>query len=169
MCTAVFISDVSPANDALLWLASGIAESSDLAMQLVGVGDIPPWILFAAPFAGAFCTAVASLDLMPTVEAEVRRCVTLVPNELNVSYSCWPTWDDKNLLGFLARTYRPTIVTHWARPMTRAHRKPQAIAARLDGTLVTPRSGSVARSHITKFDDRGPSRRGLKYPAADVA
>ncbi len=106
---------------------------------------------------------------MPTVDTEVRRCVTLVPNEVNVAYSCWPTWDDKKLLRFLARTYRPTIVTHWARPMTRAHRKPQAIAKCLQGTLVTLRSGAVARSRITSFDDRGLDQGGLKYPVPDVA
>jgi hypothetical protein len=158
MCTVVFVSDATPANDALLWLASSIAESSDSAMLLVGVADIPPWILCTAPLAGACCTAVPSLDLMPTVDAEVRRCVALVPNELNLAYSCWLTWDDKNLLSFLARAYRPTIVAQWARPMTRARRKPQAIANRLDGTLITLRSGAVARSRTARFDDRGLSQ-----------
>ena len=169
MCTVVFISDATPANDALLWLASSIAESSDSAMLLVGVADIPPWILCAAPLAGAFCTAVPSIDLLPIVDAEVRRCVALVPNEVNVSYSCWPTWDDKSLLSFLARAYRPTIVAQWARPMTRARRKPQAIAECLDGTLITVRSGAVARSRITTFGDRGLSQWGRNFPAADVA
>ncbi len=107
-----------------------------------------------------------ALELLPAVDAELRRCVALVPNEVNVSYSCWPTWDEKNLLSFLARAYRPTIVAQWARPMTRARRKPQAIAKCLDGTLVTLRPGAVARSRITTFDDRGLSCAGSQIPSA---
>ena len=60
------------------WLA-GIAESSDSAMLLVGVADVPPWILSAAPLASAFGATVAPLELLPAVDAELRRCVALVP------------------------------------------------------------------------------------------
>ena len=169
MCTVVFISEPSPGNDALLWLASSIAESSDSAMLLVGVAEVSPWMLSAAPFASAFGATVTTLDLLPTVDAELRRCVALVPTEVNVSYSCWATWDDPNLVSFLARAYRPTFVAHWAQPMTRTRRKPQAIAKRLDGALIILRTGTAARSRVATFDDPGLNQWRRDYPAAEVA
>jgi hypothetical protein len=71
-------------------------------------------------------------------------------------------------LSFLARAYRPTIVARWARPMTRARKKPQAIAKRLDGTLITLRSGTSACSGVSAFDDRDLNSWTRDHPAADV-
>jgi hypothetical protein len=162
---AVIISERSASNDELIAVAGRLAESRRHNLMLVGVAQVPSWVKTMAPFAaGSICVSQLCADTRAEVEAELRRCIPLVPVTVAARHACCGGWSDSTLGQLLRLDDRPTVVTAFSARMCRGRRRLEAIVKQAAGEIVivpAPPAPSVRQAALASSIQPSASRETL--------